>query len=123
MREEYDWRRNGIRIECKSAQLMWVSANSSWRFCFTGIKLALDGAREQHLFDELLLALYTPIGVHFIRHNLELGVANQGISTSTRGHNIQVYAPVNEHDVHRALHVILRKFEKAGCQQLAVARW
>ena len=51
----YDWQRDGRRVACKSAQLVWEDSTQCWKLRFSNIKL--DAC------DELLLAAYTPEGV------------------------------------------------------------
>merc|ERR1712039_346967 len=66
-RAEYDWIRDGSRIECKSAQLSFDAKKRHWLFGFLNIKLGPCDTSAQSTFDELLLALYTPRGVYIYR--------------------------------------------------------
>jgi hypothetical protein len=69
---EYGWIRNGLRIECKAAQLRFHRSQRRWKFHFSRIKSTLD---------ERMLALYTPRGVCIYRHDRKLGITSNGKAT------------------------------------------
>ena len=112
----YDWRRDGVRVACKSAQLTWNASDRRWKVLFQNIKPSgAEGA-----FDELLLALYTPRGVHVYRHDLRLGMSTNGKSTEATGRQIQVYGPRDEESWQSALDgTILPKLGASGCERVA----
>ena len=116
----YDWRRDGVRVACKSAQLQWSAGTRRWMVGFQRIKPSgAEGA-----FDELLLALYTPRGVHVYRHDLRLGMSTAGKSTQADGRRIHVYGPRDEGSWHSALDgAILPKLDESGCERVAEVRW
>ena len=116
---EYDWQRDGWRVACKGAGLRWNRRNECWMLQF---KLATAGGRDA-AFDELLLAVYTPEGVHLVRHDLRAGVTTNGKSTLATGQDIQLYGPSNEPDWRVALPEILDKMEHKGCRRLAFVPW
>ena len=69
LREAFDWRRDGVRVACKTAQIQWNTAKRFWQgdsnaygarwgLRFRRVQLARRGAEAR--FDELLLAAYTP---------------------------------------------------------------
>ena len=118
----YDWQRDGRRVACKSAQLRWNSFDERWMLQFTNVKLATAGGRDA-AFDELLLAAYTPEGVHLFRHDLRAGVSTSGVSTAATGKQIVFYGPSHEPDWRVALREILGKVEDKGCRPLAFVPW
>jgi len=120
---EYDWCRDGRRIECKSSMFSGERSSQTWKLTFSGIKLALNGARHEHAFDELWLAIYSPFGVHFFKHDFKFCISTNGISTSACGHNIQIRGPRQVTQLCAVLGVVTNKLEVAGCQALAVVRW
>eukprot|EP00933_Yihiella_yeosuensis_P069534 TRINITY_DN7617_c0_g1_i6.p1 TRINITY_DN7617_c0_g1~~TRINITY_DN7617_c0_g1_i6.p1 ORF type:complete len:262 (-),score=15.66 TRINITY_DN7617_c0_g1_i6:177-962(-) len=108
----YDWMRDGRRIECKSAKLLHVSRSQHWSFIFQNVKLCS--------FDELLLALYTPVGIYIYRHDLKLGLSTTGVVLQSAGHNIVISSRSNTLDWKTALHYILAKLDSSGCERLAL---
>jgi hypothetical protein len=91
------------------------------RFQFKRAKLDLNDGEGLPSFDELLLALYTPAGVYFYRHDGQLGVSSVGLLTAVTGHDIKVYGPRGERDWSAALHEsILPKLDTSDCEQLAI---
>ena len=118
----YDWQRDGVRVACKSAQLKWDSHKANWMLQFRTVKLQREGAPEA-AFDELLLALYTPEGVHLFEHDLRAGVSTAGKSTAATGQHIKFYGPRHEEDWRAALVVVLEKMGVKGCSQLAFVPW
>ena len=120
---EYDWQRDGRRVACKSAQLTWDGSNGRWMLKFHRVKLATAGGRDA-AFDELLLAAYTPEGVHLFRHDLRAGVSTSGVSTAATG-NLQITfcGPGHELDWRVALGELLGKVEDKGCRPLAFVPW
>lgn len=118
----FDWKRGGCRIECKSSQFGWDASHNRWKFHFAHVKLPCDGARDEAEFDELLLALYTPVGVYIYRHDLRLGISTDGKATKVRGHQILLYGPVGE-PLPVALETILARLDGSGCERLALVRW
>jgi len=119
---EYDWLRNGKRIECKHAQLQWKKKRSKWTVNFQAIKIVKDGVIHPS-FDELLIVLYTPTGLHVYQHDLRFGVSSAGKATEARGCSIAVYAPAHERDWANALDAILRKIDSSDCKRVAVIPW
>lgn len=122
-RAEYDWTRDGLRIECKHAQLLWDKSSKRWKLGFAHIKFAYAGARCADLFDELLLALYTPRGVYIYRHDLKLGISTAGKRTAVEGHSIQIYSSNNEFEWFSALDEIIGKLDNSHCEHIAFVPW
>ena len=90
---------------------------------FHGVKFALRGVRSEALFDELLLALYTPSGIRIYRHNHKLGVSTAGRRTATAGHEIKICGPKNESNWQVALDAILAKLDAGHCQPVGMIVW
>lgn len=122
-RVQYDWKRDGRRIECKSSQMHWVRTAGQWKFSFAGIKHhhAPIGSGTS-CFDELLLSLYTPQGIYVYRHDLDFGMSSRGNSTAWSGHQVQLYAPMRMHHWQTALEVLLSKLG-SSCQRIAWVQW
>jgi len=115
---EYDWLRDDIRIECKSAQLRWDTSNKCWKCVFSGIKASRSGLVCQNAFDELFLALYSPLGIHFFRHN---------VAWEARGgqleHRIRIYARRRDVSWPAALDTVLDKLEVKTFGLVASILW
>ena len=112
----YSYQRDGRRVACKSAQLKWAAGSDNrWMLQFTAIKL--DAC------DELLLAAYTPEGVHLFRHDRRAGLSTNGKSTAATGKEITFYGPKHEPDWRVALREILEKVVAKGCRRLAFVPW
>ena len=118
----YGWQRDGRRVACKGAQLTWTRDKECWMLQFRNVKLATAGGRDA-AFDELLLAAYTPEGVHLFRHDLRAGVSTNGVSTAAAGKDIKFYGPSHEPDWRVALGEILGKVADKGCRPLAFVPW
>ena len=74
----YDWQRDGRRVACKSSQLHWkTDSTQRWKLQFKNVK--------PDACDELLLAAYTPEGVHLFRHDRRAGLSTHGKSTAATG--------------------------------------
>jgi len=97
----YDWLRDGKRVACKSAQLAWKARDNLWALHFRGVKL--------DAYDELLLAAYTPTGVHLFRHDGRAGLSTNGKATEATGKNIVFLGPRHELDWCISLAAILDK--------------
>ena len=118
----YDWQRDGRRVACKGAGLRWDGSTERWKLQFSAVKLATAGGRDA-AFDELLLAAYTPEGVHLFRHDLRAGVGTAGVSTAAAGNQITFSGPRNERDWRVALGEIRGKMVDKGCRPLAFVPW
>ena len=111
----YDWQRDGRRVACKSAQLTWNDSLQLWKLQSHNIK--------PDACDELLLAAYTPEGVHLFRHDGMAGLSTNGKRTAATGRVINFFGPCNEPDWRVALRAILEKMEAKGCRRRAFVRW
>lgn len=112
---EYDWSRDGQRIECKSSQLAWDSHNHRWRHRFHGIKSVS--------FDELQLCFYTPRGIFIYLHDGRFALSSNGVRSETHGCQISMVGNVHEQDWSVALDTILKKFDSSPCKYLGLIQW
>ena len=115
---EYEWQRDGRRVACKTTQLLWDATCMYWKVQFSNVKLPLADVREA-AFDELLLAIYAPNGIHVLRHDMSAGVSTNGKTTAAGGHRIRFYGRRGEAEWRVALSAILSKMEDGGCTHLA----
>ena len=107
-----DWTRNGIRVEVKHGQMCFRKAEQRWTCTFSGIKCAAAGARDHDFFDELWLVVYSPLGLHFLKHpgGTRLYVTT-GLQIYDCGGYISIAGPAGVQNVQAALKTILRKME------------
>ena len=91
----------GRRVEVKSAQLAWDAYKRYWKAKWQKIK--------RNAYDDLLLVLYTPLGVHLFLHDHVYGVTTTGKSQSVCGGNVQVCGRKDETCIFASLDVILGK--------------
>ena len=120
-----DWIRDGQKVEVKHCKLSVerTATGLRWICYFQGIKCAYPGVREENLYDELWLVIYSPVGLHFLRHHGRLGLSSQGIHTAAKGHVLKLYAPAYEEDYQVALEAILSKLLLKGSLVLATMLW
>ncbi|CAK0872149.1 unnamed protein product [Prorocentrum cordatum] len=119
---EYDWLRDGLRVECKSSKMSWVPSRKSWEFAFYHIKIAHGEARRVAAFDELLLVLYTPTHLYFYRHWGTFGLRSAGRLTSTVGHQLRISSGGGIEDWRLALKHVLGKLDDGAnsCERLSI---
>ena len=112
-----DWVRGCVRVELKSCSLCFDRSNSIWRCRFPCIK--------PNLFDELWLAIYSSIGIHYYRSNSgnSLSFVKDGVRTKLQGHTLVFYGPQGELDAMGAFEFIKAKIASAGCEMVAVVEW
>ena len=115
--EPWDWTLGGRRIESKSAQLCDYAKSDTWRVDFRGVKLALDGQRNEQPFDDLYLLIYTPSGFAVLRHDLKTGVQRDGLRTALEGYRVSVVGSTNQ-SWEAAVSTILAKLIKRGSCEL-----
>ena len=95
-----------------------------WKCSFSNIKCASCGVRDHDLFDELWLAIYSPLGIHIFRHpGGQVRFSLTGLQEQGFGQQMQVYSSQNVLDVREALNNILKKMEEWDCQPLATILW
>ena len=118
-----DWIRDGTKVEVKSSRLSFDKTKRVWRCRFRHIKRACPGVRSKDLYDELWLVIYSPIGLHFIRHHGQFGWSTNGVCTSITGHVLNVAGPAHEVDFRAALGIVLSKLCDHGSLLLATVLW
>lgn len=101
----YSWLRDDRRIACKSSSLVWSKQRQHWQVDFK--EAAVHG-----LYDELLLALYLPDGLHVYQHDGKYGVG--------KSHVTLVAA---EHDPAEAASSILERLKRSPCCHVATVQW
>ena len=99
--ETYDFMIGGRRVEVKSAQLSWNRYHKRWVVQWQHIK------RDE--YDELLLVLYTPVGVHLYLHDHTYGVSTNGKAQHSSGGKVWVCAPCNQPSISAATDAIRAK--------------
>ena len=109
--EEYDFMIAGRRVEVKSAQLKWNTCGRYWRVNWQNIK--------RDAYDDLILVLYTPLGVYLFLHDHVYSVTTNGKSQSVCGGGIDVCGRRNETSISVALDMILGKLNHMHYATLA----
>ncbi|CAE7935919.1 unnamed protein product, partial [Symbiodinium sp. KB8] len=116
-----DWIRDSLRVELKHAKIVKMK-RGSWRCCFSNIKCAAAGVRQANAFDELWLALYSPLGIDFFRSCGHLRYTSVGVR-GVLGNDVDLRVPPRHTDVFEALCAFRRQLEQAGCDFAASVRW
>ncbi|CAK0892973.1 unnamed protein product [Prorocentrum cordatum] len=114
---EYDWSRDGRRIECKSSQLVWDPRKRVWSVTFRNIKPAS--------FDDLVLCIYTPHGIFLYRHSGNFVLSSIGVRSErwARGYSVSVSGGRHKQDWSIALDSVLKKVEQLSCEYVAFVEW
>ena len=112
-----DWVRGKHVVELKSCGLTFDRSQNLWRCCFQSIK--------PDLFDELWLAIYTSIGIHYYQcKSCEiLGFCKAGVATDIHGHFLVFGGPRGELDPLAAFKTIKTKLLSSGCELVAIVEW
>ena len=112
-----DWVRDTCGVELKSCRLTFDRLNSRWRCLFQCIKL--------DLFDELWLAIYTSIGIHYYQCKScsGLGFCKVGVATEIHGHTLVFYGPCHQRDPSDAFKTIEAKMLSSGCELVGIVEW
>ena len=99
--------------------LTFDRSNIRWQCRFCCIKTVL--------FDELWLAIYTSVGIHYYRskyrNSCSLGFAKAGVATKIDGHQLQFYGSRGELDPLEAFKTIEAKIVFRGCELVAIVEW
>ena len=118
---DVDWVRGDVKVEIKHGQMLFDRDRQGWYCCFSRIKCAGANVREHNVFDELWLAIYSPFGLHFLKHP---GNFDPSMTLGPRGKHLRLSAPRHVLDVKDALDQILNKMKVDwGCQPLAAVLW
>ncbi|CAE7803861.1 unnamed protein product [Symbiodinium sp. CCMP2592] len=97
--------------------------NGSWRCCFSCIKCAADAVRQANAFDELWLAVYSPVGIDFFRSCGHLPYTSVGVRGPPLGNDLDLRVAGHRTDVFEALCAFRRQLEQTGCHFTASVRW
>ena len=119
-----DWVRGGVKVEVKHGQMCFNKGGKSWKCSFSNIQCASSGVRARDMFDELWLAIYSPFGIHILKHpggNVHLSLS--GLKVAISGKDMHVLGGQNVIDVRKALDKMLKKMETWGCEPLATIVW
>eukprot|EP00439_Symbiodinium_sp_Y106_P063774 s375_g9.t3 len=117
-----DWIRDSVRVELKHAKMVKMKA-PLWRCCFSNIKCAADEVRQTNAFDELWLALYSPLGIDFFGSCGQLRYTSVGVRGPALGRDLDLRVSSRHKDVFEALCAFRRQLEQAGCHFTASVRW
>lgn len=120
-RADYDWTRDGAKIECKSA---YFRPGADRVLQFRNVKFAADD--KLGAFDELWLVMRSEFGLHIFEHDLESGRSSHGKATATSGFSIKFFnsRAVLSSPWHVQLRWLMDKLAvKSSCKLLAVVPW
>ncbi|CAE7030763.1 unnamed protein product [Symbiodinium natans] len=118
---QVDWLRDDVRVELKHTKAVQMKSGS-WRVCFSKIKCAVDGLRETKAFDELWLAVYSPLGIDFFKSNGDLPYTSVGVREAF-GNDLDIRSHAHETELRAALCSIRWQLERMGCCLTASVRW
>ena len=112
-----DWVRDTCGVELKSCRLTFCRSKNLWQCFFQHIKT--------DLFDELWLAIYTSVGIHYYQCKSckSLGFHKAGVATKVRGHNLPFHGPRGELDPLAALKTIQTQMRSSGCELITIVEW
>ena len=112
-----DWvRGEEVRVEVKHGMMLFDKGSRCWKCSFSHIKC--------DLFDELWLAIYSPFGIHFLKHpGGQVRFSLTGLREEARGKEMHVLGGQNVIDAREALDEMVQKMEAWGCQPLATILW
>ena len=112
-----DWVRDTSGVKLKSCRFTFCRSKNLWQCSFQRIK--------PDLFDELWLAIYTSIGIHYYhcKSCKSLGFCKVGVATKVHGHNLPFCGPRGELNPLAALKTIQTKMRSSGCELVAIAEW
>ena len=98
--------------EVKAALLSWDTFSQRWVAQWQAIK------RDLH--DDLLLVLYTPLGVFLYQHDGVFGVSTTGKAQEAEGGQVTACGPCNEWSIAKATEAILAKMRPMLLATLAL---
>ena len=111
-----DWVRGEVRVEVKHGMMRFNKGQRCWWCSFGNIKC--------DLFDELWLAIYSPFGIHFLKHpGGQVRFSLTGLKEEARGKDMHVLGGQHVIDAREALDEMVQKMEAWGCQPLATILW
>ena len=112
-----DWVRDTTGVKLKSCGLNFNRSKNLWQCSFQRIK--------PDLFDELWLAIYTSVGIHYhqCKSCESLGFHKAGVATKVHGHNLPFHGPRGELDPLAALKTIQTEIRSRRCELIAIVEW
>ena len=112
-----DWVRDTSGVKLKSCGLTFDRSNRQWQCSFQRIK--------PDLFDELWLAIYTSVGIHYhqCKSCESLRFQKAGVRTEVHGHNLPFHGPRGELDPLAALKTIQTEIRSSRCELIAIVEW
>ena len=117
-----DWIRDGVRVEVKSAMLIFGS--SAWKCTFSNIKEGLTDDGKNAYFDELWLALYNPYSLDVFKHlSWQARLHGRGKGAAALGKSLQLLGGTQNQCPFRALERIKTKLEEDGAELQFSVRW
>ncbi|CAE7725862.1 unnamed protein product [Symbiodinium sp. CCMP2456] len=117
-----DWVRDDVKIELKHAKVRY-HPRGEWMVEFSGIKAGMADRQQTQQFDELWLAMYSPCGLHFLKHPPCYDfLSSTGLRTEVHGRRLAVCGSRGAH-VSDAVEGIKLKLYARGCTSLATVRW
>ena len=119
-----DWIRDGVRVEVKHGKVRFGQSHSQWRCTFHNIKEEPASQKATVYFDELWLALYSPVGLQIFKHpNYRSSLSSRGVRTPFDGKLIELFGPRHEICVKRSVGHMNAKLEAAGAMHFCTIRW
>ena len=118
-----DWVRDSTRVEVKSAKMMFDVRQPRWVCYFSKIKLPGCGDSCSIYFDELWLAVYSPLGIHFFKHWGWRDRLYGKRRLAVEGTALSVCGRRNDLDFRSALKDMRGNLEAAGAELHAVVLW
>lgn len=124
-RSKVDWLRDGKGIEFKQTELHWMEKSQNWMCSWQAVEFANGDSRPDNHFEELWLAIYSPMGLHILRHSGTFGISfpSKGSRQWEEGFDIRAYSRTGETSIEAALDTIVSKLLKSGCHLLATVVW
>jgi len=117
-----DWVRDDVKVELKHAKVRY-DRRDEWLVQFHGIKAGMADGQWTQNFDELWLAIYSPCGLHFLRHPpCYDSLSRAGLRTEVSGKQLVVHGSRGAH-VSDAVERMKLKLYARGCTSLATVRW
>ncbi|CAE7947263.1 unnamed protein product [Symbiodinium sp. KB8] len=114
-----DWIRDGVRVEVKSAKVVFDSNLRRWQCIFRKIQ-----DRSKLSFHELWLGMYSPSGLDVFNHtSFRSGLSSAGLPSADAGRRLCLPASRQDTCVEAAVQRMKAKLEAAGATPLFTLPW
>ena len=114
-----DWIRDGVRVEVKSAKVVFDPNLRRWQCVFRRIQ-----DRSKLRFHELWLGMYSPFGLDFFNHtSFRSGLSSAGLPSADAGRRLCLAARPQDACVEAAVQRMKAKLEAAGATPLFTLPW